>query len=40
MEKEKRVPAAKKEARRLVKNNFKREDSGSTINHAYNLGTH
>ena len=41
MKSEKRVSAAEKEARSsLVKNNFRREVSGSTISHSYDLSTH
>ena len=39
MEKEREVLAAESEALSLVKKNFRRE-SGSSVRHIYNLGTH
>ena len=40
MEKEKRVPAVESEAHRLVKKNFEREESGSSVTHIYLLCIH
>ena len=39
MEREREVPA-ESEAHRLVKSSFKKEESGATVSHDYDLSTH